>query len=333
MAKKALEILKGSRKEKVKPGITVVIPIFNRLGQVERTLDALAAQTRLPEAVILVDNGSGDGSWEYLFKWKEEVESRGMRVSVKREPRPGAAQARDTGMQFVDTEYVMFFDSDDYMTPVHIETIMNDFNSDPELDITAWPVKFISEEVKKPRRRVWVNGDRKRIMDNHLVQGLLSTQGYAVKSEFFRNAGGWNPGIGGWDDFELGLRLLMNNPKIKLSSVSNVIVTVQEKSISGLGYSHRMGDWERTLDIMEMEVLNSEDPLREHILRMIAYRRVNLAAHYKLEGNVEESKALKELALDNRFLTRRDSIILKLAYRYTSTGLPGAGAFLAPFIS
>lgn len=333
------------KEKRAEKGITLVIPVYNRLGQVEHTLESVAAQTRLPERIILVDNSSTDGSWEYLFKWKEDMEKRGVRVSVKREPRPGASRARNTGLQFVETEYVMFFDSDDCMVPEHIERIMSDFEGDPSLDMSIWQMKYILPSGKGRSNRLWADGSLRQLIDNHLIQGMLTTAAYAVRVDFMKRAGNWNPSIGGWDDFELGLRLLIENPRVKLNREARVDKAVQEDSISGLGFSHRLGDWEKTLDAMEEfvreKMMNPEVEnaavkdvnLLEHILRMIDYRRINLAAHYRREGYSEESIRLRDTALQGEFLTKKDICILRMAYRYTSTGLPGAGAIFAPLIS
>ena len=324
-------ILSAYRKGKSvgeKHGLTMVIPVFNRVGMVADTLASVAAQTRRPDEVILIDNGSADGSWEYLYKWKEDMESRGWRVTVKREVRPGAARARQTGLEFTTTDYVMFFDSDDTMPADHVEKIMRDFEEDPRLDISAWGVTFHTPDGKSRRRRI-LHG---RVLENHLVQGLFSTQGYAVRTSFLREAGGWNPVIGGWDDWELGLRLLMHNPKIKVNKERRVDLTVQEESITGIGFGHRIGDWEHTIGIMEEYVRESDDERRDYILRMLAYRRIMLAAYYHREGYREESSQLYEDALSMPELTRRDDRILRLAYRYTASGLPGAGAIFPPLI-
>lgn len=174
----------------VKGGITLVVPVFNRLGQVELTLASVAAQRRMPEAIVLVDNGSTDGSWECLLKWREEMLGRGVRVRVEREPRPGAARARQTGLEFVETEYVMFFDSDDIMPPGYVADAIRDFEENPELDMTVWGVTSFYEDGRRHRRRVWSDGTLPTLLENHLVQGLLSTQAYAVRTSFLRAAGG-----------------------------------------------------------------------------------------------------------------------------------------------
>ena len=102
--------------------ISLVIPVRNRASIVGRTLDSVAAQTRLPDQIVLVDNGSTDGTLEVLRRWANGRSN----VQVVTEPRPGAAEARNCGLRAVTEEYVMFFDSDDTMPPRHVEEICSE---------------------------------------------------------------------------------------------------------------------------------------------------------------------------------------------------------------
>lgn len=323
------EILNEPKKDELRPGLTIVMPVLNRCEMIEETLRSFEEQTEAPDEVIFVDNGSVDGSWESLYKWKEKMEAQGWKVRVKREVRPGAARARQTGLDYVETELVMFFDSDDTMHPDHIERIKRDFAENSDLDITAWSVTHHYPNGKLRKRRVIP----KKLIDNHLVQGLMSTQAYALKTKFLRQAGGWDVSLGGWDDWELGLRLLLNNPRIKVDTESRADLRVQENSISGMSYAHRYGDWENTVHVMEQRVREMAPANMDHILRMLAYRKAILASSYKYEGYEGAAEELLDEALDCEELTSRDKTILKLAYKYTSKGYPGAGAIFAPHIS
>lgn len=295
---------------------------------VGRTLDSLAAQTRRPDEVILVDNASTDSTPAVLREWAGRMCGEGWRVKVIREPRKGASRARQTGLEHTATAYVMFFDSDDVMERDHISLIARDFESDPCLDLTVWNVGYrLRPGAAESRRRILPGHP----VENHMVQGLLCTAAYAVRTSLIRRAGGWNPAIGGWDDWELGLRLLLQEPGIKIDKKVRVHVTVQEESISGTGYLHRHGDWERTLDAAERTARGVADTkLRRRLLRLIAYRRVNLAAQYRLEGRPDISRALYESVMADRTLGIRTRVLLRLAYLHTSHGLPAAGGIYPP---
>lgn len=313
----------------VSDSITVVIPVYNRAHLVGETLESLARQTRCPDEVILVDNGSVDDSLSVLQKWAEKMNAHSWNVKVISEARKGAAVARMTGLRRTSSKYVMFFDSDDWMPPCHVETVMKDFINNPNLDISCWNISFHLPDGSRSQRRILPDDP----IRNHMVQGLLSTQAYAVRTDFIRSAGGWNPVIGGWDDLELGLRLLLANPRINIESAPRVDVRVHDESISGLGYSHRIGDWERTLDEMERVISNSGYSRRNALIRLVAYRRAILAAHYRREGYPAVARSLLKKALSQPCLNSCQRILLRFAYFYTSIGLPGAGAIFPPLLA
>lgn len=302
--------------------LTVVIPVYQRARQIEETLASLVAQSVRPGELILVDNGSTDDTPEVLRRRAADMAAAGWRVRVLTERRRGAAAARQCGLNAVVTPYVMFFDSDDIMPSGHIESALRDIVLHPEADLWVWGIGYESEGRRIGARRV----RPRHLLHNHMVQGLLCTAAYVVRTAIIRRAGGWNPAIGGWDDWELGLRLLLNGARVSVDPRPRLYVRVQEKSISGLGYLHRAGDWERTLDAVERTAESAADPkTRLTLLRLVAYRRVNLAAHYAHEGRPDLGEALLRSALTAATLSRRHRLLLRLAYLHTSRGLPWAG--------
>lgn len=309
-------------------GLTLIIPVYNRERLVGDTLASLAAQTVRPGEVILIDNGSTDGSAGVIAAWAEAMYSRGWRVRVMSEPRSGAARARQTALEEVTTEYVMFFDSDDWMPSRHIEYIRDSLAGQP-LDILCWSLNFHKNDGSVGRRRVHPSDP----LRNHFIQGLLSTQAFVVRTDFIRAVGGWNPGVGGWNDYELGVRLMLGSPRLKVDKEPRVDVRVHDESITGSGFVHRAGVWEHSLDEIERAVEASNHPRREELLRLVAYRRVILAAHYRHEGRRDLARPLLARAMKCRKLRLRDRLPLWLAYAQTSVGLPGAGAIYPRFLA
>ena len=131
---------------------------------------------------------------------------------------------------------------------------------------------------------------------NHILHGQLATQRYAVRREFFASTDGWNIDLPGWNDWELGLRLLLASPRVAyLGGPSRVTINHNgADSITGTEFHSRHGQWERVIDIMRNEVLSSnlkaEHKLR--FMRLLEYRRMVLAAQYEREGCSELAKPL-----------------------------------------
>jgi glycosyltransferase involved in cell wall biosynthesis len=91
--------------------VSAVIPAFNRIGYIQRAIDSVFAQTVPVDEVIVVDDGSTDGT-------AEAVETRyGSRVRIVRQPNAGVSGARRRGIQEARGEWIAFLDSDDEWMP------------------------------------------------------------------------------------------------------------------------------------------------------------------------------------------------------------------------
>ncbi|MDE5773534.1 MAG: glycosyltransferase family 2 protein [Muribaculaceae bacterium] len=312
----------------MKEGLTIVIPVYNRGAIVGRTLESIANQRRMPSEIILVDNASTDNTMEVLKRWQGEMCARGLRVRVLTEKRPGGASARQRGLDSVETDKVLFFDSDDVMLPGHIGNVMSEFESHPETDIVVWQTATILPDGSR-RLKPLLPGHP---MESHQLHAMLATQAYAVRTEFIRGVGGWDTTLMGWDDLELGHRLLLADPKITVSNECNVLIYPQgEASITGADYTHRRGEWEHVIDLMEENTIRSGRSDIPHIMRLLAYRRAILAALYAREGNRKAAEEQLSTALCKPYLNLLQRLYLRTAYAVTSRGVRGASR-PAPYI-
>lgn len=299
------------------PLLTVVIPVYNRAAIVGATLDSLERQTLRPLRVILVDNNSSDGSLETLRRWRDRVDAPDFRVRVLSESTPGAPAARNCGLREVDTPYTMFFDSDDRMLPEHCSRAVEAFLRHPDADVVGWDCVAESSAGSKSIRRFYT----RNLMWNNIFHGGFSTQRYAARTELFRNAGWWDETSRGWDDAELGCRILNLSPKIvKSGGRPTVIIVETAVSITGVSFKASAPVWEHTLDLME-----GSAPAR-----IVNMRRALLAGDYKREKAPGEGRRLLNITLSkekNPF----QRFLLRLTYNYRGTGLPGISHMLHLF--
>ena len=101
--------------------ITVVVVIHNAETYVERCLNSLLEQDTQQFRVILVDDGSSDRSLEIC---RTVCAHMGQTVRLLELPHGGVANARNRGLEQVDTPYVLFLDSDDWLEPTTISAMM-----------------------------------------------------------------------------------------------------------------------------------------------------------------------------------------------------------------
>lgn len=289
--------------------VSIVIPVYNREKVLPRTLSSVASQSFRPLEVILVDNGSSDASPNVMEAFAREHDGEdGLTVVTMNESKRGACAARNTGAHAATGDFLLFFDSDDTMEPDHVERTTNAVErADGNVDIVAWGRRLhdMAGNVVEKRQH------RRDIVVNHLLHSTLSTQSYAVRSEYFVNAApaGWDESLPAWNDYELGLRLLLARPRL-ITLNDKITVDVYSsgaESITGTGFADRHGYWESVLDMMEREIKAASRDDEARLLRVIDYRRLTLAALYEGEGCLGLAEPLREQAMrsfDRRLLAR-----------------------------
>lgn len=94
---------------------TVVIPARNRADLIVRAVSSALAQSHAPDGVLVVDDGSGDGTFE-------AAEAAGARA-VRLPSSVGSGPARNAGVALAHSDWVAFLDSDDEWHPDHLSTL------------------------------------------------------------------------------------------------------------------------------------------------------------------------------------------------------------------
>lgn len=140
--------------------IDVVITSYNSWETLQRTLQSLYNQTRLPDNIIIVDDCSSDYTYTYLVTHKARKENP---VNIEAYCLPtnmGPGIAKRTGIQLSEADAITFVDSDDTLEPTAIE-IMEETMMEYDADIVCPTITKIYEDGKKkviPQRFEVVNG-------------------------------------------------------------------------------------------------------------------------------------------------------------------------------
>lgn len=94
--------------------VTTIIPAYNAAAYVRETIESALAQTHRDQEVIVVDDGSTDGTWEIL-------QSYGDAIQAVRQPNGGVGLARNQAARIARGEWLAFLDADDLWLPNKLE--------------------------------------------------------------------------------------------------------------------------------------------------------------------------------------------------------------------
>lgn len=132
--------------------LTVVIPIFNVEKYLPKCIMSVINQTYKSIDMILVDDGSTDNSGRIADDFAEKYEN----ITVIHKPNGGLSDARNTGLDMVNTPYVTFVDSDDYIEPNMYSDLLKVFQNE-EVDVSIGSVWYEQENgVKKTPYKIGV---------------------------------------------------------------------------------------------------------------------------------------------------------------------------------
>lgn len=103
--------------------VTIVIPVYNAEKYITNCLDSVVNQTFNNYEIVIVNDGSTDGTEEILEKYRVEYPKL---ISVCKKQNGGLSSARNYGMERVHSKYVIFLDSDDYLDSAYVETLVRE---------------------------------------------------------------------------------------------------------------------------------------------------------------------------------------------------------------
>lgn len=108
--------------------VSIIVPAYNCIKSLEYCVHSILCQIYSDFQLILVDDGSTDGSSELCDKLAAEDK----RIRVIHKPNGGVSSARNAGIDVANGEYITFCDSDDYMEPDYLEILDQTAKANPD---------------------------------------------------------------------------------------------------------------------------------------------------------------------------------------------------------
>lgn len=192
--------------------ISVVIPCYNKAPFVATAIQSVLDQTHDDTEVIVVDDGSSDGSWSIIQSFSDAVQS-------IRQENQGACHARNQGGERAAGDALMFLDADDALKPDTLSSLADTLRKS-QCDIAACPWNFLVWNGRSWVRKA--HGKSEYPPQNDYILGWLT--GWFIPChallwdrETYEATGGWDENIHANQDGDIVFRALLNNANIKHS--------------------------------------------------------------------------------------------------------------------
>jgi len=134
--------------------ISVIVPIYEAEKYLRQCLDSLLAQTLKDIEIICINDGSTDDSLKIL----EEYAKIDSRIKIFSKKNEGAGAARNLGLKYSNGDYIIFFDSDDYMKNTALEKLYNNAQK-TGADIVICNTEFINQDTGEKQKRDVIKKD------------------------------------------------------------------------------------------------------------------------------------------------------------------------------
>lgn len=185
------------------PRVSVIMPAYNAETTIEAALDSLAAQTFTGWEVVVVDDGSTDGTGTILAR-RAAADSRIRLITGARE---GASAARNRGIAVARAKWMSFLDADDWIEPVFMERMLGALEAEPGHSVAysgyrrvmpdgAMTTSFVDPRVRDAPFEIFAR-----------TCGVVTTNCLMMDRQMVTDAGGFDTSLRTCEDWDLWQRL------------------------------------------------------------------------------------------------------------------------------
>ena len=191
--------------------VSVLIPLYNKRPCIERALHSVLSQTTSPREIIVIDDGSTDGSGEEVNNFTAPN-----LVLVRQENR-GESAARNRGIQLARGQTIAWLDADDTWEPDFLATILRLQRKFPNAGawVTAYRVVSPQGALRTPELAVLPDGVEEGLISNYYRCGLafpVKASAVAIPKQVLYRIGGFQEGEPKGADVDAWLKIALRFP-------------------------------------------------------------------------------------------------------------------------
>ena len=179
--------------------VSVIIPVYNRVNLIDRSINSVISQTYPINEIIVIDDGSNDGTYDLIKKNFPHV-------SLKYQENKGVSNARNVGIKSAKSNWIAFLDSDDEWLPKKVEEQINLLKINYSFKICHTDEVWIRNQVRinpmKKHRKY--GGD---IYNKCLPLCVISPSSIIIHKDIFNDVGLFDEELPVCEDYDMWLRI------------------------------------------------------------------------------------------------------------------------------
>lgn len=269
---------------------SIIIPVYNVENYMRQCVDSVLAQDFNDYELILVDDGSSDGSVGIC----DEYAQKDNRVTVIHKENGGSSDARNTGLLKAKGDYIIFIDSDDYWDDTHALSLIAEKANTEHSDIIAYGCKILrGDTVKESNHRYFSDYkglDPSQTLYKLVLDGKLHISGctMSVRRAFLLENGLLFKKGMKCEDIEWGIRIFVHEPTWSFLTENFYIYRKgrEGSNTATVDYKH-LQDYCRILEDSLALVGSCKPKTKEALISYIMYQTlicISLIGYTKLSG-------------------------------------------------
>ena len=181
-----------------KPLVSVIMPVYNRVNVIGNAIDSILNQSYSNWELIIVDDGSTDGTRELLKTFTDE------RIKIFfNENNMGVSNSRNRGLEKAKGDYVAYLDSDDLWDSRFMSSMVGAFIELPDADF-IYSAQLLYDTYDSPPFAMRFGAFNKSLLHNNNYIGINC---FMYKRTIFDEIGGFNTNLNRLVDYDLLLRI------------------------------------------------------------------------------------------------------------------------------
>jgi glycosyltransferase involved in cell wall biosynthesis len=255
---------------------SVVIPVYNKKREIIRCLKSCVSQTFTDFEIIVVDDGSTDGSGELAHQFQDD------RIAFWRTKNSGQGAARNFGIKKASGRYVAFLDADDTWAPEHLLELSMLITNHPDATAASAQFAYIKKgQIKHPKfKNLLIRGD---VILNYIEvtaeqTSPIITNSICIRRDTLLTIGGFDESLPLAQDVDLWIRLHCSYDilhSLKTTSFyhidsSNMVTKSSDRVARYLLFVDKLTIY--IADAKYSDHINNLQKLRNGLLKSLAYR-------------------------------------------------------------
>ena len=196
--------------------VDIIMPVYNSERTVEYAIKSVLNQTHTNYRLIIVDDGSTDETEVVCKKYLEDN-----RVVYHKVEHGGISKTLNAGIELATADYIARQDSDDEWMPWHLDFLLNELDSNSNLDIIG--SKVVEDENKLPggiRRNYFNTLSGEELWLTLAYRNIFNHSTVIFKKKAYEEAGRYDSEFDGFEDWHLWARMVTKDNAVVLNTVT-----------------------------------------------------------------------------------------------------------------